>query len=306
MNNKGEGGDSRDPGEPAAPPRTIVGGRPAGEDRTLHGLPMGIQKLLVAASLDDGYKARLVEDPLAAARAAHVGLSAGERALLKAVPKSQLELMASRMAVSDPQRRRFLLAAATAILAVIAGAGCRNEEQAPAPASLPVPPGLLAAGGKRPGVPEISLNSLAQAMSAARELWQPVMVLFPVYSRQPWTRGISPHLPPRLLHWLNDESLCFAVDRNHLLTAVVHDPRENRDYGEITPEQYADSAAFYKQTLERFQVRRLPTVLFLAPDGSLLGRCQQPRKLEQLLESIESASRAFEAWVKAHPRPSSR
>ena len=85
--------DGTGPGEGAGPPRTIVGGRPPEKDRVLRGLPTGIQKLLVAASLQETFKQTLLADPPSAARDAGCELSATEAAILAAIPREQLRVI---------------------------------------------------------------------------------------------------------------------------------------------------------------------------------------------------------------------
>jgi len=163
---------ARDRDEAPSPRRTVVGGRPPEGGIGITSLPEGIQLLLTAGSRDDEFRVCFLEDPLLAARRAGVSLTDTERSILRAVPGAQLTAMIDGLAVSNPQRRRFLQSAATAALTVFAGtalAACGESTDEPEPE------------------PQAPLTGVAAALAEAKRIGRPSMVV--IRSE----RGEGPH-----------------------------------------------------------------------------------------------------------------
>jgi len=105
------------------PDLTIVGGQPPKQrHRRSAGkikVPVGFEKALYHAARDDGFKTRLLEDPLRAIEEAGIALRPSELAMLATVTPAALERMVDRLVPENPRRRRFmgLVAAAAASLA---------------------------------------------------------------------------------------------------------------------------------------------------------------------------------------------
>jgi hypothetical protein len=106
----------------ASPRMTIVGGRPPEARASKRPVPTGIEHVLRLASVDDAFRAQLVERRAAAAAAAGVELTPSERAILESVPKDQLLAMAASVPPPDPWRRDFLRQAAASAVVLLGGA----------------------------------------------------------------------------------------------------------------------------------------------------------------------------------------
>ena len=91
-------------------------------------VPIGIEKLLLRAAADAGYRRRLFEDRAGTVEAARGELSASERSILQSVPDETLAAMIGRLDVkahvTRPFARKVAAAAfATAALAAVVTAG---------------------------------------------------------------------------------------------------------------------------------------------------------------------------------------
>ncbi len=274
------GRKARDQQEPSSPRRTVVGGRPSERGNGSTRLPQGIQLLLAAGSQDEAFRQCLLEDPLLAARRAGIPLADTESSILRAVPRAQLAAMIEGMAVSNPQRRRFLHSAATAALTLFAGtalAACSEPPDKPEP--------------EEP-LPETVLTSPGAALAEARRVDQPLMVLI--------RPGRPPGFPQMMAGVVNmdrekREEVAEAVCAQ--LGSEVYDCADH--FGVLLFEHDVDLTRTlpYNATDDPFarahEVTELPTALFLAPDGEELSRLVYPASTVQLLEAIESAAAAY-------------
>lgn len=88
-------------------------------------VPVGIEHLLALAASSAEFRQALLDDPVGAAEAAGLALSASERAMLGAVPAAALRQMIQRVDVrlDDPDRRAFLERATAAVALLVGGAG---------------------------------------------------------------------------------------------------------------------------------------------------------------------------------------
>ena len=111
---------------------TIVGGRPSGSGRGTGSIPRGVEVLLKKAAVDDEFRELLFEGRIRAAEAIGLELDAAESALLKAIPRDQLESIIARTLVPVEQRRVFLGRMAAPMLALlgVAVTGCPRAESA--------------------------------------------------------------------------------------------------------------------------------------------------------------------------------
>ncbi len=288
----------REPGEPASPSRTIVGGRPPEKDRILQGLPTGIQRLLLAASMQEEFKQKLLADPTAAALEAGLELSPAEAAILAAIPRDQLRVMAECMHVANPARREFLVKAAAATLAVVAGTvlsdcGLNSFHDSPVK-------------GARPDIPLIQWTaSLEEAFGEATETRRPILAFF-------WfdpncredgtirTRGAEADCPPLVAFWFEEERVWREIVSGRFLTVKVVHP-EDMAWGPGQEDEREEALRVYTALVAAYEVELFPTVLFLAPDRSVLYRLVQPRREEDLSAAIRAASAAFSHWGETGP-----
>ena len=144
---------------PASPRTTIVGGQPSSKSTELAQIPVGIQRLLRLASLDEGFRCELVEHRAGAARAAGVELRAAEEAILNAVPASQLEQMARMMPPPAPPRREFLRQTAATAVVLLGGAAFAEAASACSPRDTPPPDHIRMAGQQVDVPPEPSADA---------------------------------------------------------------------------------------------------------------------------------------------------
>lgn len=127
------------PGEAEAARTTIVGGQPPSSGRSVGDVPRGVEILIKKAAVDAEFRALLLARRGGAAAEIGLKLEAGEEAVLRATPASQLEAIIDRTKV-DPRHRAALLSWSAAVIVAalgIAVAGC-------------FPP---VAGGSRPDYP---------------------------------------------------------------------------------------------------------------------------------------------------------
>jgi hypothetical protein len=150
---------------------TIVGGRPSGSGRGTGSVPRGVEVLLKKAAVDAEFRELLCEERIRAAEAIGLELDAAESAMLKAIPREQLEYIIGQTFVPVEQRRVFLgrLAAPMLALLGVAVTGCPRAQSAgirpiQSPQSAGIRPGapgtnqppagsLQATDGIRPDIP---------------------------------------------------------------------------------------------------------------------------------------------------------
>ncbi len=115
-----------------------------GSDRPI---PSGLQRLLRLAALDDAFLEELVRHRAGVAQAAGISLGPSERAILAAIPGSQLRDMARTLPPPAPPRRDVLgRSAATAVIllggAALSGglAGCPPGDGQGTEVAEPAPP----------------------------------------------------------------------------------------------------------------------------------------------------------------------
>lgn len=130
---------------------TIVGGRPAEPAPVETEVPAGLENLLRMAAEDDHLRAALLEDRSTTVEACQDLLSDGELAVLRSVPREQLEPMIARLRVPQPERREFLKVAAAALMTLVTGAAAWGADPTPSPRPRPPEP----TRGIRPDRPDL-------------------------------------------------------------------------------------------------------------------------------------------------------
>ena len=114
------------PGEPDVVKTTIVGGQPPRKGRSIGNVPRGVEVLVKKAAVDAEFRALLLSRREEAAAEIGLELEAGEEAMLRAAPLSQLQAIIDRTKV-DPGHRTALLSWSAAVIVAalgIAVAGC--------------------------------------------------------------------------------------------------------------------------------------------------------------------------------------
>jgi hypothetical protein len=163
-------------GQTPSPRTTIVGGRPPEDGASLPPVPTGIQRLLRLASVDEKFRAQLVERRAEVAGAAEVELTPSEAAVLAAIPAAQLEQMAAKMPPPAPPRREFLRQTAATAVVLLGGAalgeavtGCKKKPKDTDPDSPERPDSreLETVGGAAPDVPPDRPDHRMQAPGGA-------------------------------------------------------------------------------------------------------------------------------------------
>jgi len=129
---------------------TIVGGRPTGSGRGTGTIPRGVEVLLKKAAVDAEFRQLLCEERVRAAEVIGLELDAAERAMLKSIPREQLESIITQTLVPVEQRRVFLGRMAAPMLALlgVAVTGCQEG-----PPSLGIQPARPVSAGIRPRAP---------------------------------------------------------------------------------------------------------------------------------------------------------
>lgn len=260
--------------------KTIVGGRPDPGNRTIQGLPTGIQRLILAAARDARIAEAVVGDSVRTAREIGLELSESESAILAAVPATQIRAMIEGLAgPSGIPRRDFLQGSAAAVAVARTSALSVEAAQYPSVQGISATRGIDAErpqqtrgiGIDRPDYPWESL-SLEEALAEAKEAKRPLLVLF-IRSRLSLLGRIAAP------HELNAERICQMyglelrgeIFQSQLLTVLVDD---------------AKAAAAHKVPL-------FPTILFLNEGGEELGRVEQPQAESAILEALRKAMEAY-------------
>lgn len=101
---------------------TIVGGRPSEEKSAATGVPRGLEVLLKKASVDEKFRALLLERRSHAAETISLELDPAEALMLDSLPAEQLAMIVRGTRVREEERRVFLGKVASVMLAAL-GAG---------------------------------------------------------------------------------------------------------------------------------------------------------------------------------------
>jgi hypothetical protein len=169
------------PGEPDVVKTTIVGGQPPREGRSIGDVPRGVEVLIKKAAVDPAFKKTLLAKRARAADDIALKLEPVEAAMLDAVPEGQLRATIGRTKVSPNLRPAFLGAAAAAMLAALAAAGCKHT--ASDNTRYPAPP-----TGINPDIPKTAETAAEAPETAATAVEEPETGAVET--------GIRPDLPP--------------------------------------------------------------------------------------------------------------
>ncbi len=99
-------------------------GRPTGVTTRKGGMglvPIGIEKVLVRASVDEAFRVRLLDDREATLAELGDALSATERSVLASLPRLNLATMVDRIDLRKHAKRKFMKAVAAAAFVTAAG-----------------------------------------------------------------------------------------------------------------------------------------------------------------------------------------
>jgi hypothetical protein len=107
---------------------TIVGARPPTTAKRLREVPRGLEVLVKKASIDPGFRARLLRERSKASGAISLNLDDTEALILDSLPEKNLEIMIDHAEVPHFQRKAFLGCIAAAMLAAIGLVDTAAEE----------------------------------------------------------------------------------------------------------------------------------------------------------------------------------
>jgi len=291
-------------GEEPGPLKTIVGGRPDNREKMINGLPSGIQRLIISASMNDAIKASVIQNPVKAAKDLEIELSDSESAILSSVPSKQMINMIESME-NNPNihRRDFLFESAAALAAAAASALGVNAYAAQYPATQGIP----ATRGHDSDVPSIAwYQSLDLAFNNAKRYKKPLLAVFlhnrDFKEKHPPTKAEADsesifklneagrrkenfqeiHLPTEAevnsesIFKRNEADLRKEIFRYRLIPARIEDEK---------------IAAGYKITV-------FPTVIIFSPDGEELGKVLQPKNVLEISEALQKAMATYEKMKK--------
>jgi len=91
-------------------------------------LPMGLERVLRRAAVDEGFCQQLVADRAAALDGCGLDLTASERAVLLATPEEHLLAMTSQLAPANPVRRSFIKRLAAAVALAVFGIAAAGSQ----------------------------------------------------------------------------------------------------------------------------------------------------------------------------------
>ena len=117
---------------------TIVGGRPSEDGSGPRGTPRGLEVLLKKASVDEEFRALLLEKRARASETILLKLDPAEAAMLDIMPREQLEAIIRGTRVPAEDRRVFLGKVASVMLAALGTGvgGCTKKNSRPKTAGI--------------------------------------------------------------------------------------------------------------------------------------------------------------------------
>jgi hypothetical protein len=318
------------------PSPTIVGPRPAEGAGGKFSIPQGLERLLTLAGISTEWRSKVLADPFGAAAEAGIGLSASERAILKAVPRSALEAMAGSFArkhgSSAVVRYATGAVAAAALLATgIAYGGDSPATKGGVRADDPEPKrpvGMETEGGVRPDVPEdakpvLWMTALDDGLAQARKGNRAVMAVF-LFSAKA-SKDNEQYLVPmagvmavresqeeksQKICLSDDKEMRAAVKNADLIAVKLARPVKPRemtkddsveDIARLEAERkaYEKANKSYLEAFEKYGLdeKKLPAVVFLAPDGTEFAKLVQPDQEAKLLEGIKATPPQLAKWI---------
>lgn len=182
---------------------TIVGGQPPGNARPLGEVPIGMERLLGLAAVDDRLAAELERDPRSLAEECGITLEPTELSVLAATPPGALRGMLDgiRTGLAEPARREFMKRASVLAVALFAtggaaAGGCKKTTPDPSPAPGSGPgPGATDMGSPSAGMdtPPEDMAPPPRAMTAEPDAGPPPRTPPPYVDQV--KRGVSPRRP---------------------------------------------------------------------------------------------------------------
>ncbi len=226
-------------------------------------------------------------------------------------------------------------AAAAAVALLVTGSAAYGGESPSAKggARADVPPikpdkvGMPAPTGSRPDVPGeapkvLWMTDLDAALAQAKKTKRAVMAVFlpvpkPVRPRPVGiTRGIKHDVPKltveersRKVVLTDSKEFRKAVRNASVLGVRVAGPQSPFNMAvarKLTPKEeeqvkaYHKRRAAYEKALKKYGIgKKLPAVVFLAPDGSALSKSVQPATEKKLVAAIKAVPPLLAAWITA-------
>ncbi len=287
---------------PEKPSPTIVGPRAEDPGEAGAGAPNGIERLLTLGGIHEDWRRRILADPLAAAAEAGIDLTGGERTVLASMPRPALEKMIASFGGRPAPAASGLKAAGLAAAALLATAV--SAEGGPPPVSLGIQPDIPPNRQVKEKDVVRWIDSLPAAFLAARLENRAVMTVFLASESDmdrdnppPASRGVRPDAPrakrarESQAFLLSDHpEYVKAVKDAKLLAVKVAEPVGK---GPAHDKQMAE----YMALIRRYNVVRKPVVLFLAPDGSVLGRIDQPTESKPVVEAVNRVPPLLAKWI---------
>ena len=310
------------------PSPTIVGPRPAEGAGGRMQIPQGLERLLTLAGISAEWREKVLADPSAAAAEARIELAASERAILKSIPPAALAAMAASFAHRHGGASFGKLAAGAAAAALLAGSafageipaapgGIRADEPPPQPAKEGVP----APTGIRPDVPEeapavLWMVALDDALAQAGKASRAVMAVFPHPNpptadqkkpRPVVIAGVMAYMPTleeksQQVVLTDSKEFRVAVKNADLVAVKVSKPKPIDNVGDSIPKQMLEqSLKSYDALLKKYNLeeKKLPAVVFLAPDGSELSKLVQPDEEKIFTGVIKDVPPLLAGWLTA-------
>jgi hypothetical protein len=308
--------------EQKQPGTASPGSDESGERRA--GLPRGIEQVVALGRLSSYWRERVLADPQGAALEAGVSLTASERSVLAAVPRSKLRGMIGSFDCVLPRIGNLsklasgsLAAAALGALGLAAGdaAAIGADEAAAAP-----PDPTAAQPAYRLGAEEVSPAALGLPAALA-QTWIGL-----IGSTADIPVGVTSTTPVR---WAGNipDALEEADDNIRAVRCIFLSSTREKAGAEALPsgtlrEQISDMQVWnvnvyrptlpgesdsprrrkqlqretreYQVCIRKYGIKKLPTVIYLAPDGSELGRASAAGASE--LNALRQIKVKLAAW----------
>ena len=263
-------------------------------------VPQGIEQLLILSGLNSTWKAKVLAAPLAAAEEARIGLSASERAILKSLPRASLLRMAASFERRSERPLVARLAGAAAVAAAALLAGTRTYaadsvvskgEQAQRPASDEAPP-------------IVWIETLPEALAQAAKTGGVVMVVIDKAHRIFISAGLAQHLDDDSQKVCNSlrtsGALCAAAKVLSPLSVWLEEPLPMLPSDSAAGMKNQEERQAFNALLKKYAIEgKLPAVLFLAPDGALLAKVEQPKDEAQLIDAMKTVPPQLAKWAAA-------
>jgi len=319
------------------PTPTIVGPQPGGrEGNRKISIPRGMEKIVALAGMNAEWHQKVLADPLGAASEAGIELSPSERVILGSIPPEALRRMIdgfARSGVTPGHQVGKVAAGAAAAALLVTGLGYTAEgPSAKGGARSDVPPpkptvGMPAPTGSRPDVPDeapkvLWMTDLDAAVAQAKKTRRAVMAVFlHPHPQDTGDRGLevasdgmrpdvpklSPEAKSQKICLANSKAFRKAVKNSSVLAVKVLKPSAPGFMAaarELTPKEKKEIAAYrkklatYSAALKKYGiVKKLPAVVFIAPDWSRLSKLEQPKTEKKLVEAIKAVPPLLAKWI---------